>query len=107
MIIAIAIVFGHVVPATALGASKTVVPKLNEESRRGDMARKQMENTSQKFLIADSDRDLKISLSEAEEHFPFIARNFERYDKNSDGKLTWYEYLGHKRWPVPKHEKET
>lgn len=78
--------------------SKTIVPELDEKSRKGDMARLAEERAEAKFDEADEDKDGFISKEEAAKHQKFIAENFPRYDKNGDGKLSWEEFVGHDRW---------
>lgn len=78
--------------------SKTIVPDLDESSRKGEMARLAEERAEAKFDQADEDKDGAISSDEAVKHQKFIAENFERYDKDHDGKLSWDEFVGHDRW---------
>lgn len=84
--------------ASAL-ADTTIVPKLDQEGRKGDMARMAKEKAAAKFDAADTNKDGKLSREELAESAPYMAENFERYDKDKDGSLTWEEYVGHNRWP--------
>lgn len=79
--------------------SQTMVPKLDMEGRRGDVARLAKERALEKFNAADTDKDGRISRQEAEEHLPYFAEKFSERDKNGDGFLSWEEYVGHDRWP--------
>lgn len=83
--------------------SKSIVPDINEEGRRGDIARKMLERSSATFLKADENRDYRISLAEATKHIPHIGRDFARYDKNNDDGVSWEEFTGHDKWPAPEH----
>lgn len=80
-------------------AQKTIVPKLDQEGRKGEMARLAKEKAVEKFDAADTDKDGKLSRAELEAAAPFMAENFQRYDKDTDGSLSWEEYVGHDRWP--------
>lgn len=77
---------------------KTIVPDLEEKSRKGEMARLAEERAEAKFDKADEDKDGFVSKDEAAKHENYIAENFERYDKSRDGKLSWEEFVGHDRW---------
>ncbi len=77
---------------------KTTVPELDDDSRKGEMARLAEKKAEERFDAADENRDGGISKDEAGRHEKFIAENFARYDKNADGKLTWEEFVGHDRW---------
>ena len=88
----------------AAGQAGTIVPKIKDKGRPGDIARMQREKPARLFLGADTDGDNRVSLAEATEHLPYYGNNFARYDKNNDGELSWQEYLGHDRWPLPKRE---
>lgn len=94
----IALVSLAVLAGSALSES-TIVPKLDQEGRKGDMARLAKDKAVEKFDAADTDKDGKLSREELEKAAPYMAENFERYDKNKDGFLSWEEYVGHNRWP--------
>lgn len=85
-------------PAFAQRGVKSVVPDLEAEGHRGDMARAAQKKANERFDKADDDKDGFISKDEATAHLPFIAEKFESYDKNKDGKLTWEEFIGHDKW---------
>ena len=83
---------------------KSIIPDISESSHRGDIARKMLARSSSQFLKADSNRDYQISVEEAKQHFPHVSKDFARYDKNTDGNLSWQELLGHNEWPMPSHK---
>ena len=84
-------------PAAAQN-QKTGVPSLDEQSRKGDMARLAQKKVNDDFNTADEDNSSDLSRPEVAKHFPFRDQNFERYDKNKDSKLSWEEFVGHDRW---------
>jgi hypothetical protein len=86
-----------------LQAQKSIIPDINAEGKRGEIARKMHERSSLLFLRADTNQDYKISLPEAEENLTFISKKFSHYDSNNDNSLSWQKYLGHNQWPAPKH----
>lgn len=82
----------------AAARDESVIPKLDQEGRKGEVARMAQQKASEHFDAGDEDKDGFISKDEAGRHFSYIAGNFERYDKNRDGKLSWEEFIGHKKW---------
>lgn len=80
-------------------AQSTIVPKLDNESRKGEMARLAKDKAVSKFDGADADKDGKLSREELAPVAQYMSENFERYDKDKDGFLSWEEYVGHNRWP--------
>lgn len=84
-------------PAAAQN-QKTGVPNQDEQSRKGDMARLAQKKVNADFNMADEDNSGDLSRPEVAKHFPFRDQNFERYDKNKDGNLSWEEFVGHDRW---------
>lgn len=78
--------------------AQTVVPKLDQEGRKGDMARLAAKQAQEKFDAADTDKDGKLSPDETAKSMPYVAENFAKRDKNRDGLLSWEEYVGHNRW---------
>ena len=78
--------------------TKTVVPELDAEGHKGDMARAAQKKANERFDKADADKDGFITKDEAAASLPYFAENFAKYDKNNDGKLTWPEFLGHDKW---------
>lgn len=87
--------------ATAAHA-QSVIPKLDQEGRKGDMARLAKEQAVAKFDAADADKDGKLSKDEAAKASPYLAENFDKRDSNKDGFISWEEYVGHDRWPKDK-----
>jgi len=83
---------------TGSAHAQTLIPKLNDESRRGEVARLARNNAIEKFDAADENKDGKLSKDEVLKHFPYLAENFEQRDKDKDGFLSWEEFLGHDRW---------
>jgi hypothetical protein len=86
---------------TPTAQGKSVIPDLGEASRKGDMARLAQQKTEDRFNAADEDNDGQLSRVEAAKHLPFYEANFERYDKNKDGFLSWNEFVGHDKWKHP------
>lgn len=82
-------------------STKSVTPNLDEASRKGEMGRLAQKQSSDRFDAADEDRNDVLSRAEAAKHFPFFEQNFERYDKNKDGGLSWEEFVGHDKWKRP------
>lgn len=89
-----------VLPFTSANAqrTKTIVPELDAEGHKGDMARAAQKKANERFDRTDADKDGFLSKDEAAAGLPYVAENFPKYDKNNDGKLTWEEYLGHDKW---------
>ena len=81
----------------ALPLSSTV-PHAGEASRKGDMARLAQQKSEERFDAADEDKDGQLSRAEVAKHLPYFDANFERYDKNRDGLLSWDEFVGHGQW---------
>lgn len=84
---------------------KSAVPDLDEDSRKGEMARLAQKKANDKFDAADVDKNGVLSPTEVAGQFPYIADNFGRYDKNKDGVLSWEEFIGHDRWQRQAKEK--
>ena len=82
-------------------STKSVTPELDEASRKGEMARLAQKQSADRFEAADEDKNDMLSRAEAAKHFPFFEQNFERYDKNKDGVLSWEEFVGHNKWKRP------
>lgn len=78
---------------------KTMVPNLDQEGRRGDIARLAKEKAIAKFDAADADKSGKLSRDEVGKAFPYMEKNFDKLDLDRDGALNWEEYVGHNRWP--------
>lgn len=84
--------------ASSFALSQTMVPKLDQEGRKGDMARLAKDKAVERFDALDADKDGRLSRDEAAQGATYMAENFERLDKNKDGFLSWEEYVGHNRW---------
>jgi Ca2+-binding EF-hand superfamily protein len=74
--------------------AKSVIPKIDEVSRKGDMARLEQQKKKERFTAADEDGNGVLSHQELAKHFPYIELNFDRYDLNKDGVLSWTEFGG-------------
>lgn len=79
-------------------SQKSMVPELDDASRKGEMARLAQKKSNEKFEAADEDKNGTLSRTEVAKHFPYFDQNFERYDLNKDGVLSWEEYVGHNKW---------
>lgn len=86
------------VTVVALAQAQTIVPKLDQEGRRGDIARMVHDRAAKQFEQADLDKDGKLGRDEVATVSPFKAGAFEQYDKDHDGFLNWQEFVGHDRW---------
>ena len=80
-------------------SAQTTIPALDQDGRKGDMARRAKDQAVAKFNAADGDKDGKLSREEVEKAFPYMAENFTKLDKDGDGFLSWEEFVGHNRWP--------
>lgn len=83
----------------AVAEEKTMVPNLDQEGRRGDIARLAKEKAIAKFDAADADKNGKLSREEIAKASPYMGQNFDKLDVDKDGALNWEEYVGHNRWP--------
>lgn len=79
--------------------AQTIIPRLDDAGRKGDVARTQKEKTQRQFETADENKDDKLSQEELAKHFRYLAENFDKRDTNKDGVLDWEEFVGHNRWP--------
>lgn len=79
--------------------AQTLVPKLDQEGRRGEVARQAKQRAMEKFDAADENKDGKLARAELEKHAPYLAEKLGERDKDGDGFLNWEEYVGHDRWP--------
>lgn len=78
--------------------AQTMVPKLDQEGRKGDVARLARQKAVERFTAADTDKDGKLSQEEAAKDSTYLAEKFSERDTNHDGFLSWEEYVGHNRW---------
>jgi Ca2+-binding EF-hand superfamily protein len=76
---------------------QTTIPSLDEQGRKGDIARLAQKQAAEKFDEADKDKDGKISREEAET-FPYVLKKFDSMDTSKDGFLNWEEFVGHSLW---------
>lgn len=98
LFLALALLVLGLPPAHAQRGIKSVVPELDAEGVKGDMARAAQKKANERFDKADADKDGFIAKAEAVTAMPYIAENFAKYDKNGDDKLTWEEFIGHDKW---------
>lgn len=85
--------------ATLSGVSiaQTMVPKLDQEGRKGDVARLAKQKAQERFVALDKDGDGRLSPSEIEQE-QYLAEKFPERDLDRDGFLNWEEFVGHNRW---------
>lgn len=81
-----------------LAHAQTMVPKLDQEGRKGDVARLAKQKAQERFVATDKDNDGRISRAEADANAPYLAEHFAERDLNRDGYLSWEEFVGHNRW---------
>lgn len=92
----IGLVAALLLPPVAHG--QTMVPKLDQEGRRGDVARLAKQRAQERFAALDKDGDGRLSRDEVGQDSSYLADNFEVRDLNHDGYLSWEEFVGHNRW---------
>jgi hypothetical protein len=78
---------------------KSIIPDLEDSSRKGDVARLEQQKKKDSFALADEDQNGALSRGEVSKNFPFYDQNFERYDLNKDGDLSWIEFGGRGSYP--------
>ena len=83
--------------------AQSVIPKIDQEGRKGDIGRMQAEKAMKRFDELDANKDGKLSPEEVSQ-VEYLSSGFAKYDKNKDGSLTWEEYVGHNRWPKDRKE---
>lgn len=83
---------------TQAALAQTMVPKLDQDGRKGDVARLAKQKAVERFAALDKDGDGKLSRPEVEQDSHYLAEKFPERDLNSDGYLDWEEFVGHKRW---------
>lgn len=81
------------VPAHAV-KPKSIIPDLEDGSRKGEVARLEQQKKKDSFTVADEDKNGVLSRDEVAKNFPYFDQNFERYDLNKDGVLSWTEFGG-------------
>jgi len=81
-----------------ISIAQTMVPKLDQDGRKGDVARMAKQKAQERFTALDKDQDGRLSLPEVEQDSQYLAENFAERDLNHDGFLSWEEYVGHNRW---------
>lgn len=79
--------------------SRSIIPDLEDGSRKGDVARLEQQKKKDSFTLADEDSNGVLSRDEVAKHFPYFDQNFERYDLNKDGVLSWSEFGGRGTYP--------
>lgn len=84
--------------AAGAATAQTIVPKLDEPGRKGDVARDLHDKTKAQFALIDENKDDKLSREEVAKHFRYLAENFDKHDADKDGFLSWEEFVGHNRW---------
>jgi Ca2+-binding EF-hand superfamily protein len=84
--------------AGAQSLPQTNIPTLDQQGRKGDMARLAQKRAAERFDQADGNKDGKLSKEELEKTFPYMAEKFSELDKDKDGFLNWEEFIGHDRW---------
>jgi hypothetical protein len=85
--------------ACGVAQAQSIVPKLDADGRKGEVARTLKEKTQAQFESADANKDDKLSREEVAVHFRYMAENFDKRDTDKDGFLDWEEFVGHSRWP--------
>jgi hypothetical protein len=91
-------IFLAVLCACGAVTAQTIVPKLDEPGRKGEVARNAREKAKTQFEAMDEDKNDKLSREEVAKHFRYLAENFDKHDADKDGFLNWEEYVGHNRW---------
>lgn len=79
--------------------AQTIVPKLTEDGRRGEIARMMKEKSAAQFDAADANKDGQLTQPEVATVSAYFAENFDKRDTDKDGFLNWEEFVGHNRWP--------
>lgn len=79
--------------------AQTMIPKLDEPGRKGDLARAEKQRAAERFDAFDANKDGKLSREEVAGRSGYLADNFDKLDADKDGFLGWEEFLGHDRWP--------
>lgn len=85
--------------AASAALAQSIVPALDQQGRKADVARMMKEKSAARFDAADQDKDGKLSKEEVARHSRYMAENFDKLDADKDGLLSWEEFVGHNRWP--------
>ena len=83
--------------AAGWAQAQSAIPSLDAQGKKGDIARMAHKQAAENFDKADKNKDGKISREEAE-GFPYVLGKFDSLDLNKDGFLSWEEFVGHSRW---------
>ncbi|MBS1142869.1 MAG: EF-hand protein [Proteobacteria bacterium] len=78
--------------------AQTMVPKLDQDGRKGEVARQAKQKAAERFNAIDKNQDGRLSPEEVAQDAPYLAEKFSERDLNRDGFLSWEEYVGHSRW---------
>lgn len=85
--------------SATMAHGQTMVPKLDTEGRRGEVARQAKQRAIDKFDAMDANKDGKLSREEVNTGATYLAEKFADRDKDGNDFLSWEEYVGHDRWP--------
>lgn len=77
---------------------QTMVPKLDQEGRRGEVARLAKQRAQERFAALDKNGDGKLTRDEINQESGYLAEKFPERDLNHDDVLSWEEFVGHNRW---------
>ncbi len=78
--------------------AQTMVPKLDQDGRKGDVARIAKQKAVDRFNAIDKNKDGQLSPDEVAQDSAYLSEKFPERDVNHDGYLSWEEYVGHNRW---------
>jgi EF hand len=79
--------------------AQTMIPKLDDPGRKGDLARAEKQRAAERFDSFDQNKDGKLAREEVASKSAYLTENFVKLDADKDGVLSWEEFLGHNRWP--------
>lgn len=79
--------------------AQTMIPKLDDPGRKGDLARAEKQRAAERFDSFDQNKDGKLAREEVADKSAYLTENFAKLDADKDGFLSWEEFLGHNRWP--------